>query len=335
MRFILGLTSLLLASAPAHSASLPDDHAPIGVMGDHTHKPGEWMLSYRYARMEMNGNRDGTSDVSTAQVLNDFVVAPLDMTMDMHMFGAMYGVTDDLTLMGMVPYVRKSMNHVNRMGVHFETETEGLGDGKLSGTYVLYRSDADAKTRRTQHTVLLNLGVSLPTGSVDERDDTPAGANQKLPYPMQLGSGTFDPLLGLTYLNKHKDWSLGGQANAVLRFGKNDEGYRLGNEYAATAWAAYRLGARASVSFRLDGKAWGNIHGRNDELSPTMVPTARADLRGGERIDALVGINLVPPEGALSGHRLAAEFGFPLYQHLDGPQLEMDYRFLLGWQWAL
>ena len=30
-----------------------DSHAPISVMGDHTHGKGEWMLSYRYMGMGM------------------------------------------------------------------------------------------------------------------------------------------------------------------------------------------------------------------------------------------------------------------------------------------
>ena len=42
----------------ADQISLPDDHAPIGVMGDHAHKAGEWMLFYRYGFMKMDGNRD-------------------------------------------------------------------------------------------------------------------------------------------------------------------------------------------------------------------------------------------------------------------------------------
>ena len=34
-----------------------DSHAPIGVMGEHMHKKGEWMLSYRYMYMDMEGSR--------------------------------------------------------------------------------------------------------------------------------------------------------------------------------------------------------------------------------------------------------------------------------------
>ena len=44
----------------ADKISLPDDHAPIGVMGDHTHKTAEWMVSYRlinFIRANLNQPR--------------------------------------------------------------------------------------------------------------------------------------------------------------------------------------------------------------------------------------------------------------------------------------
>ena len=46
----------------------PDSHAPIGVMGDHTHKQGEFMMSYRYMFMEMRPNYIGTDQVGLAQI---------------------------------------------------------------------------------------------------------------------------------------------------------------------------------------------------------------------------------------------------------------------------
>ena len=41
---------------------------PIGVMGAHAHGRGDWMVSLRSMRMDMDGNRDGTSRMSTAEV---------------------------------------------------------------------------------------------------------------------------------------------------------------------------------------------------------------------------------------------------------------------------
>ena len=57
---ILGI--LLLVSTPnlaqdnLWNSSRPDGHAPISVMGDHLHKKGEFMLSYRFMQMRMEGN---------------------------------------------------------------------------------------------------------------------------------------------------------------------------------------------------------------------------------------------------------------------------------------
>ena len=42
----------------------PDGHAPISVMGEHTHSAGEWMASYRYMNMQMNGLYMGDSKIS-------------------------------------------------------------------------------------------------------------------------------------------------------------------------------------------------------------------------------------------------------------------------------
>ncbi len=319
----------------ADTPTRPDGHAPIGVMGDHGHKKGELMLSYRYRRMEMDGNRSGSSNINTAEVLRSFPVSPLEMTMEMHMFGAMYGVGNNLTLMAMVPYVDKSMDLRHRVLGRFTTRSKGLGDAKIMGIYTLYDEEFDEES---SHNLNLNLGLSLPTGDTDEMDEipTPMGnRNVILPYPMQLGSGTYDPMMGITYTRLNPQWSWGLQFKTTQRLGKNDEGYRLGDEYHANTWVAYRHSDYLSASVRLNGKSWNNISGRHRGIPQMMeiaVPTARTDLRGGERAELGIGINFIQPHGMFKGHRLAAEFILPFYQHLDGPQLEVDYAYTLGWQ---
>ncbi len=56
-------------------------------------------------------------------------------------------------------------------------------------------------------------------------------SNAPLAYPMQLGSGTWDPEIGLTYLGQSSLLSWGWQANYKLRTGKNDNASRLGNTF--------------------------------------------------------------------------------------------------------
>lgn len=308
------------------SSGRPDGHAPITVMGDHVHSKGEWMLAYRYMFMSMDGNRDGTDNLSTDDVLEEFMVSPEDMTMQMHMLGAMYAPTDHLTLMAMVPFVVKEMDHVTRMGTEFTTNSSGIGDIKFSGLYQLFNQN-----RQTVH---LNLGFSVPTGSIDERDDTPAGDDVILPYPMQMGSGTVDLRPGITYLGQTDAWSWGAQANTVLRLGENDRGYTVGNRYQLLGWVARRLNDTVSFSLKLDGETWDNYDGADSALNPNVIPTADPDLRGGTRLDLGFGVNVYLPENFLPGGRLAAEFELPIYQSLEGPQLETDWQLTVGIQSA-
>ena len=49
----------------------PDSHALIGVMGEHAHKAGGIMFSYRFMAMDMQGLQSSTDAVETADVLKD------------------------------------------------------------------------------------------------------------------------------------------------------------------------------------------------------------------------------------------------------------------------
>ncbi|MEM7205767.1 MAG: transporter [Planctomycetota bacterium] len=292
--------------------------APIGVMGDHLHRAGDWMFSYRYTLMYMDGNRDGSDSVSNGDVLGSFMVSPKRMTMQMHMFGAMYGFTDNITGMIMLPFVVKEMSHVTRMGANFTTRTQGMGDVKVKGMFGLWNNDS-------QH-LHADLGVSLPTGSVNENDDTPMGPSSPLPYPMQLGSGTFDLLFGGTYGSRiNDDLSWGAQAGYTLRLGRNSADYSFGDRANATAWTTYSWTQRFNSSVRFDYQYWANINGRDNRLNPMMVPTARTDLRAGQRVDLLVGTSFYTTDNPHKGVQIGLEVGFPLFQHLDGPQLGTDF----------
>lgn len=313
------------ANHSGHDHARPDSHAPIGVMGDHLMREGEIMLSYRFMSMDMEGNRTDKNRVDVP--LPGYMVSPLSMDMDMHMLGVMYAPSDKLTLMAMLPYTSISMDHIRNMdGLAFTTESSGIGDVKLAATYGLFaKPGAD---------FLFNFAVNAPTGSIDETDNTTDPNDAHLPYPMQLGSGTWDFTPGLTYVQTYESWSWGAQGLYTFRTGTNDNGYTLGDELNATVWAAKQVVKSTSLSFRLKALDWDNIDGSDDKLMlmPGMVPTADPNLRGGTRVDALVGINFVPP--GLTRLRLAAEVGVPAYQKLDGPQLETDTVFALGAQYT-
>lgn len=280
----------------------------------------------------MEQNVDGNSQIGDREIISPagegYLVVPQWMDMEMHMFGVMQAPTDRLTLMLMMPYVTKEMGHLRRDGREFVTRSEGWGDLKLTGIFELYHGPGQA--------LLVNLGISAPTGSIEEKDVIPGPGNTRLPYPMQIGSGTWDLHPGITYLGQNADWSWGGQLSGILRLGENDEGYRLGHAGELTFWGARRWTDTFSTSLRLTGKTWGDIDGRDEDLviPPAAVPTADPNRRGGSQIDVALGLNVYLRPGILKGHRLAIEAGVPVYHDLDGPQLATELQLTLGWQWA-
>lgn len=306
-------------------------HAPVGVMGDHLHKEGEWMLSYRYEHMNMDGMRDGTNDLTLAESrAKGFMVTPVAMRMNMHMLEAMYGITDDINLMVMASYNEKTMSHENAMGRRFETTAKGLGDTKVTGLFKLYQATREGWNLEA----IGQAGLSLPTGSTGERDDTPVGNNQKLPYPMQLGSGTYDPIFGISVKAHKDDWTLGTTLSTTQRLGTNNDEYRLGDEYNANIWAAYAVDEDWNLTGRLNGYHRTNISGADTELNANMVPTADGNRQRRTVLNFGAGAEYTIPFGPLEGHRLGIEAVAPIYQNFDGPQLKEDYRLMVGWSVA-
>lgn len=320
---------IIIATLCSHTSVIAGvaSHAPIDVMGDHSHNKGEWMTSYRYMHMDMPQSYTGAKQLSVEQVHDDFMVAPVDMTMEMHMLELMYGVTDQFTAMIMLPYHIKDMEHRRRNNSRqFSTHAQGIGDIQIGAMYSLHQA-----LHIPMH---LNMSLSLPIGSIDRIDTTLLGDDQPLPYPMQLGSGTVDLHPGLTYTTHHKQWSWGAQALSTIRLGKNEHKYKLGNRYEVNYWLAYTWKKWISTSLRVKGHLWGNINGLDARLNPMMVPTADPDNQAGERVDFFFGINLLGQKGVRKGHRLGLEIGYPVYQRLEGPQLGVGLQGTIGWQKA-
>jgi len=303
--------------------------APAGIMSDHIHPAGDVMLSYRYMYMSMADNYIGSDKVSDASVISPtgegYMVTPTSMEMNMHMLGGMWAPHDKVTLMLMAPYIFKSMDHLRRDGARFTSKSDGWSDLKLSSLINVMNIN--------DNLVNLNIGISMPTGSVTERGFVPGPGNTQLPYPMQLGSGSWDLLPGLTYVGEAGKWSWGVQFLANIRLETNKQGYRLGDEYSATGWGAYRWSDWVSTSLRVAATTWDDISGKDSSLAipAGAVPTADPSLRGGDRVDVFGGINFYLP-GVFEGNRLALEVGGPVYQDLNGPQLGNEWMMMVGWQ---
>ena len=90
------------------------------------------------------------------------------------------------------------------------------------------------------------------------------------------------------------------------------------------------MGPWVSSSLRLKGEIEENIDGIDPRLNPALVPTVDPDRRGGNRVEIGLGLNFMIPSGPLQGVGLSVEGLVPVYQDLEGPQLERDYTLLIG-----
>ena len=308
------------ADAPMHDAMMDDAGlVPPSLM---TGEARKWMLGYSFMQERMDGNLSGGSRVSDATVLTSFMASPTDMTMRMHALMPMYAPTKKLTLMAMIPYVTKSMNHVMDDGSRFRERTSGIGDIELRALRLLRAS------RDGRHRLMLRAGVGLPTGSIGERM-----GGLRLEYPMQLGSGTFSVSPGLTYVGVKAPWGWGAEAIPTVRLGKNGNGYALGNTQQVSAWAARNLARWVSVTLRADGSWRKNVRGVDPVLDAMDEPTKDPALQGAHRLDVSAALDFHPVSGPFRRQRLFVEAGAPVAQSLDGPQLQRRWALTSGLQW--
>jgi len=315
----------------------PDAHAPIGVMGDHPHKKGEVMFSYRFMRMEMSDLQDGTHDISREDSVSStgsykFLNAPIEMHTNMQMFGGMYGINDYLTGIVMIPYLNKKMQVRQRADEmqRFTVSSRGFGDVKLTGIVTL--------KKKLNSKWLLNFGISIPTGETNVKDDmvmmNGTHSHSTLGYGMQLGSGTYEPILKIGYNKKWDKFSFGWDASGVWRLYQNEDDYHLGDEYQGTLYSAFLLNDWISLSGRIDGKWRRKISGAHAHHSNMLMSPAFSKDQGQKKLNLYGGINFIIPKGELKGNRLALEYSGPIYQYYDGLQMKNDWMITLGWQYA-
>lgn len=329
----------------------PESHAPAGVMSDHLHAKGEWMFGYRYLTSEYRGLYQGSSSITPEQAgAAGYSMVGRSMSMDMHMLDIMYAVSDRVTLMFMPMHMSMDMTMegtgampmegmhgmaddmgADMMGGHMMGDqmmgsmthshgTSGWGDTNISALIRLHGSDG--------HNLHLTLGISAPTGSVDEKK--PNGMFEH--YGMQLGSGTWDLVPNLTYTGYRDRVSWGAQIGGTERLeSANDSGFAFGDQRFATGWLGYRVAPWLSATVRLEYEYEDQLSGEYNGAYPRKSPGDDVANYGGEFMTAGIGFNAVAQRGPLAGMRLGLEWESRVDESYNGIQLGAED----GWNLSL
>jgi len=222
-----------------------------------------------------------------------------------------YGVTEKFALIGMVPYMDMTLKMAG-----IERGAAGRGDSMLLGRYQVFQLDRPGETFRAQALG----GLKFPTGRDDQGD-----AFGRLPQPMQLGSGSYDPVVGGIFTWQRLRW----QADFDLSYKINTKanGFRFGDTLAHDAAFQYRLSPLTLPEQGVPSFIYGvlELNGRWAE---------RSELHGGKVGDS-GGYTLFVSSGLqYVTQRWVAEISvqLPLIQDLNGNQVKTDYVLSAGFR---
>lgn len=329
MRLLL-LPVLLLVALPALAqwdATRPDALAPLGVHDAHLPAPYRTTLTYRYTEATLGALFDGTDEVTPAEVFADdgsyrFLRTPTRQAVTAHTFELTVAPLEVFAFRFRLPLLRKTTDYESRFAQRFRTSTAGMGDAALL-----------VQVRLTylwnQH-LTATFGVQLPAGTTRAHAVTPFDSDSlRLPYPAQLGTGSYSVLAALTYQLQTARTTWGGQVRAHAPLNTNRDQYRHGNRVEASLWGNRRLFSWLSLSIRAAGAAWGNLSGSDRVLAGALdfrlSPAVDPRRQGGYRVMGALGVTL-----AWKAWRLQGMAQHTFWQHLEGPQLGETGRFSIG-----
>ena len=331
-------------------SSFADDvavgHAPIGVMADHFHKSGEIMISARYSNMQMKGNALHDQSIDDQTIIttqeNPFAsmsgapdylsVVPQKMDMEMLMLGGMYAPSDDITLMGMIMFMKNKMELNTYRGMmardflgNFKTSNEDISNISVSALYKLNKSE--------RYRLHMEVGIDKSLGDEDKKHKmlTPANANMMMvmPYAMQQDNAT-RLIIGFTNNLEYKNYFVGSQIR--MKTAIADKDWSFGNKLELSSWVQKPLNDELSISARLQYINQKKISGSSSIIF-APVQSANPLNYGGKTIRVGFGLNaLFDFLGGDHKDRLGIEILFPVNESKNGLQMEEDYEIQFGYQ---
>ena len=200
-------------------------------------------------------------------------------------------------------------------GQRITRSTSGIGDAQVFARYTIFQNDM----RGSNFRIAPFAGIKLPTGDDDHRDSL-----GRLPQPLQLGSGSWDPFGGVIATWQTLDYEIDGQLSYKANTQAN--GFEFGDEFAFDASMQYRLWPR-ELGGGLPGFLYGVIetnllHQARNKISGVNDPNS-----GGTKLFLSPGLQYVTKRWVLE-----AIVQLPVVQDLGGTALRDDYAVRAGFR---
>lgn len=223
-----------------------------------------------------------------------------------------YGVTPKLAVFGVLPILDKQLK-ISGPGGAIERGTRGLADARAFLRYTGYQRDDRGATFR----VAPFAGVKVPTGASDSSDDM-----GKLPRPLQLGSGSWDPFIGAVLTRQTFSWQI--DVSLSYQFNSTRDRFRFGDEARLDVATKVRLLPR-QLGEGLPDYLYANLESNLIWRGQNKVDTTH-DIDSGGMVWYL------DPGLQFITRRIILEVAvqLPVLQDLNGTALENDFILILS-----
>ena len=225
-----------------------------------------------------------------------------------------YGITSDLAVFGVLPYVDKNLD-ITSTGVRRTRDTSGIGDLTLFARYEVFEDNVPRRTFR----VAPFFGMEIPTGKDNETDSL-----GRLPAGVQAGSGSTDPFGGLVVTYQTLDFEIDTQASYKVNTEANN--FEFGDVARFDASFQYRLLPR-SLESGVPGFLYGVVEGNLIHQDKNRSNGVKDPNSGGTTLFLAPGLQYVTRRWIVEG-----VVQIPVVQDLNGTALEKDYIVRFGFR---
>ena len=225
------------------------------------------------------------------------------------------GVARNWAVFGVLPYLDKTLD-LTTPGGRVSRNTTGIGDARLFARYTLYQRDAKGSTFR----IAPFFGVEMPTGDDDDRDSL-----GRLPAPLQLGSGSWDPFGGIVLTYQTLDYQVDAQASFKINTQAND--FEFGDEARLDTSLQYRLRPRELGESGVPGYLYGVLEGSIRYQAKNTINGTGDPNSGGTSLVLAPGLQYVTKRWIVEGI-----VELPVAQNLGGNAVEDDYTVRVGFR---
>lgn len=223
-----------------------------------------------------------------------------------------YGIDEKLTGIISIPYLYKKLSLGGQ-----SRQVSGIGDMRTLLKYRIFTDDQHGKT----HRLGAFIGMEWPTGDHNERDNL-----GRIPHPLQLGSGSYDPIVGLVWTTQTFDWEF--DADISYKMNTEANGYEFGDVFSYNLSYQHRLFPGELPEENVPSFLYGVIELNGTYSLKDKLQRTNIDNTGGHRVIFSPGLQWVSKSWVIE-----ASIQLPVFEGFNTNALKFDYGFTIGIRW--